>query len=105
MSDDSGLSAARGRAAGIARGLLHGRMAYGLAAAGVAAATLVRSALDPTLGESAPYATYFAAAIALRTTLSHHRSHSAGDWGWSAVSSGSRQSRQRPACLVSRRRL
>ena len=27
------------------------------------------------------------------------------DWGWSAVSSGSRQSGQRPACLVSRRRL
>ncbi|HEY2154292.1 MAG TPA: ATP-binding protein [Isosphaeraceae bacterium] len=55
----------RGRGAAGPRPPIRGASGYVLAVAGVAAATHVRTALDPLLGEAAPYVTYFTAALAL----------------------------------------
>jgi PAS domain S-box-containing protein len=42
---------------------LRGWAGYGLAAAAIVVATILRSVLDPIVGDQAPYATYFAASI------------------------------------------
>ncbi len=66
MAVDFGASGAtRERAAAGPRPWLGGAPAYGLAVAGVAAATVVRNLLDPLLGDASPYVTYFAAALAV----------------------------------------
>jgi PAS domain S-box-containing protein len=66
MARDFGASGAtQGRGAEGPRPPIRGAPGYGLAIAGVAVATHVRSALDPLLGEASPYVTYFTAALAL----------------------------------------
>ncbi len=55
----------RGREAAGPRPPIGGASGYGLAIAGVAAATLVRKALDPLLGDASPYVTFFATALVM----------------------------------------
>ena len=63
MAGDFGSSGPMDRG-GRASPAIRGAPAYALAIAGIVAATAARAALDPLLG-GAPYATYFAAAIAV----------------------------------------